>query len=55
MIIIASIIIGTLNSFYLSGKVIDNINHSTSLASVSKTVILLLNSIVINVIFSKYY
>ncbi len=52
MIIIHSIIIVALNSFYLSSKVTDNINHS-ALASVSKTVIMLLNFIVINVIFLK--
>lgn len=47
VIIIASMIIGALNSFSLSGKVVDNINQS-ALASVSKTVTPLLKPIGIN-------
>lgn len=47
VIIIASMIIGTLNSFSLSGKVVDNINQST-LASVSKTLTPILKPIGIN-------
>lgn len=47
MIIIASIIIGALNSLSSSGKVIDNINQS-ALASVSKTLTPLLKPIGIN-------
>ncbi|MFP3029076.1 MAG: Fe(2+) transporter permease subunit FeoB [Arsenophonus sp.] len=47
VIIIASMIIGALNSFSLSGKVVDNINYS-ALASVSKTITPLLKPIGIN-------
>ncbi|MFS1537359.1 MAG: Fe(2+) transporter permease subunit FeoB [Candidatus Phlomobacter fragariae] len=47
VIIIASMIIAALNSFSLSGKVVDNINQS-ALASVSKTVTPLLKLIGIN-------
>lgn len=47
VIIIASMIIGALNSFSFSGKVVDNINQS-ALASVSKTVTPLLKPIGIN-------
>lgn len=47
VIIIASMIIGALNSFSLSGKVVDNINQS-ALASVSKTVTPLLKPMGIN-------
>ncbi|CAA2929492.1 Fe(2+) transporter permease subunit FeoB [Arsenophonus endosymbiont of Bemisia tabaci] len=47
VIIIASMIIGALNSFSLSGKVVDNINQS-ALASLSKTVTTLLKPIGIN-------
>ncbi|MGP1924704.1 MAG: Fe(2+) transporter permease subunit FeoB [Arsenophonus sp. NEOnobi-MAG3] len=47
VIIVASMIIGALNSFSLSGKVVDNVNHS-ALASVSKTLTPLLKPIGIN-------
>ncbi|MGP1927889.1 MAG: Fe(2+) transporter permease subunit FeoB [Arsenophonus sp. NC-QC1-MAG3] len=47
VIVISSMIIGVLNSFSLSGKVVDNINDST-LASISKTVTPLLKPIGIN-------
>ncbi len=47
VIIISSMIMGALNSFSLSGKVVDNINQS-ALASVSKTVTPLLKPIGIN-------